>query len=41
MKVLAELDAEMELCGEVHGPLTTALGECWFDQVGKRYGQSS
>ena len=35
--VLAELDAEMELCGEMHGPFTTTLGERWFDLVVKRH----
>jgi len=40
-EVLAELDAEMELCGEVQGPLTMALGERWFDRVVKRHGQSN
>ena len=38
-EVLAELNAEMELCGEVHGPLTTTFGERWFDLVTKRHEQ--
>ena len=38
--VLAELDAEMELCGEMHGPFTTTLGERWFDLVVKRHERS-
>ncbi len=38
-EVLAELDANIELCGEVHGSFTTTVGERWFDLVVKRHGR--
>lgn len=38
-EVLAELDAEIELFGEVHGWFTTTIGERWFALVAKRHGR--
>jgi GMP synthase (glutamine-hydrolysing) len=40
-EVLAELDAKMELCGEVHERFTTTLAERWFAMVVERHRQGA